>query len=129
MADNASARNPSSPIARAVSNACLNQGSGSMGANRASALDRSPSFHAARAVINVSRRVCCRLDLDSVGISWVSWVTRLYSETLVFDRSCYIQRLVLPVVRTNEELGVCPRIRVRNPQVLASKQLASFEPN
>ena len=26
-------------------------------------------------------------------------------------------------------LGVCPRIRVRNPQVLASKQLASFEPN
>ena len=27
------------------------------------------------------------------------------------------------------DLGVCPRIRVRNPQVLASKQLASFEPN
>ena len=26
-------------------------------------------------------------------------------------------------------LGVCPRIRVRNPQVIASKQLASFEPN
>ncbi|MGZ3414618.1 MAG: hypothetical protein ACXVAT_12405, partial [Isosphaeraceae bacterium] len=26
-------------------------------------------------------------------------------------------------------LGVCPRIRVRNPQVLASKQLARFEPN
>ena len=26
-------------------------------------------------------------------------------------------------------LGACPRIRVRNPQVLATKQLASFEPN
>ena len=27
------------------------------------------------------------------------------------------------------ELGACPRIRVRNPQVLVIKQLASFEPN
>ena len=26
-------------------------------------------------------------------------------------------------------LGACPRIRVRNPQVLVIKQLASFEPN
>jgi len=26
-------------------------------------------------------------------------------------------------------LGACPRIRVRNPQVLVTKQLASFEPN
>ena len=26
-------------------------------------------------------------------------------------------------------LGACPRIRNRNPQVLATKQLASFEPN
>ena len=27
------------------------------------------------------------------------------------------------------KLGACPRIRVRNPQVLVIKQLASFEPN
>src|SRR5271157_197944 len=30
---------------------------------------------------------------------------------------------------SNTLLGVCPRIRVRNPQVIASKQLAGFEPN
>ena len=33
------------------------------------------------------------------------------------------------LLRLASELGGCPRIRVRNPQVLASKQLASFEPN
>ena len=35
----------------------------------------------------------------------------------------------LEVAELADALGACPRIPVRNPQVLVIKQLASFEPN